>query len=83
MGGALDVAPRHNRLRHRVLRAIYTTDSRAIGWQSSVVGGGILLGQDIGGIFLSYVPKVKWQVVVASCLSFAFITSLTTLSQDR
>ncbi|KAH7121924.1 trichothecene efflux pump [Dactylonectria estremocensis] len=54
-----------------------------VGWQSSVVGGGVLLGQTIAGICISYVPKVKYQCVIASGLAFAFMTSLTTISEDR
>ncbi|KAF4924399.1 Trichothecene efflux pump TRI12 [Colletotrichum viniferum] len=66
-----------------IIGSIYTTDSMKIGWQSSVVGGGILLGQTIAGFTISYVPKVKWQCVVASALSFGFMTALTTISPDR
>ncbi|KAH6987232.1 trichothecene efflux pump [Ilyonectria destructans] len=54
-----------------------------VGWQSSVVGGGILLGQSIAGFCISYVPKVKYQCIIASGLAFAFMTSLTTISIDR
>ncbi|KAH6876422.1 trichothecene efflux pump [Thelonectria olida] len=54
-----------------------------VGWQSSVVGGGVLLGQLIAGFCISYVPKVKWQCIIASGFAFAFMTSLTTISIDR
>ncbi|KAH8658641.1 fungal trichothecene efflux pump [Tricladium varicosporioides] len=64
-----------------IIGTVYTTNVIAIGWQSSVVGGGILLGQVLGGFALSYVPKVKIQTVIASCLSFAFVTALSTISQ--
>ncbi|KAK7430669.1 hypothetical protein QQZ08_002713 [Neonectria magnoliae] len=66
-----------------IIGTVYTADVTKIGWQSSVVGGGILLGQIIAGICISYVPKVKYQCIVASALAFAFMTSLTTLSADR
>lgn len=66
-----------------IIGTLYTADSMQIGWQSSVVGGGMLLGQTIGGFCISYVRKVKWQVIIASALAFAFATSLTTISPDR
>jgi len=37
------------------------------------VGGGILLGQAMGGFALSYIPKVKWQIIVTSILACAFL----------
>ncbi|KAH8595966.1 fungal trichothecene efflux pump [Bisporella sp. PMI_857] len=66
-----------------ILGTIYTTNVMKIGWQSSVVGGGILLGQVFGGFGLSYIPYVKWQTVIMSVLSMAFVTSLVSLSEDK
>lgn len=63
-----------------IIGTVYTTNVLAIGWQSSVVGGGILLGQTLGGLAISFVPKVKYQTVIAACLSFAFVTSLSSIS---
>jgi len=60
----------------------YTTDSAKIGLQSSVVGGGILLGQLAGGFALSYVPYVKWQAVITSALGAAFIAALASIGPD-
>lgn len=65
-----------------IIGTVYTTDVIKIGWQSSVVGGGVLLGQCIGGFALSYVPKVKYQTITAACLAFAFVTALSSLSED-
>src|ERR1700761_1671198 len=62
---------------------LYTTSIMGIGWQSCAVGGGVLLGQGIGGMSLSYVPKVKWQMVVASALGGGFISSLASISPDH
>jgi hypothetical protein len=62
--------------------AQYTTDSAKIGIQSSVVGGGILLGQLFGGFALSYVPKVKWQAITTSFLGAAFVASLASIGPD-
>ncbi|KAI0130238.1 fungal trichothecene efflux pump [Xylariales sp. AK1849] len=66
-----------------LIQSIYTTDSTQIGLQSSVVGGGVLAGQVLGGLFISFVPKVKFQTIIAALLSFAFITSLLSLDKDR
>ncbi|KAH6705598.1 trichothecene efflux pump [Verticillium dahliae] len=54
-----------------------------IGWQSSVVGGGVLLGQTIAGFCISYVPKVKYQCIIAATISLAFMTSMVVISPDR
>lgn len=66
-----------------IIGTIYTTDSMQIGWQSSVVGGGMLLGQTMAGFTISYVPKVKLQCIAASASALAFSASLTTISPDR
>jgi hypothetical protein len=66
-----------------IIGTVYTTNVLAIGWQSSVVGGGVLLGQTLGGLAISFVPKVKYQTIIAACLSFAFVTSLSSISQGE
>jgi hypothetical protein len=63
-----------------VIGTLYTTDIMEIGWQSCAVGGGVLLGQIIGGFSLSYVPKVKWQAIGAAAIGGAFISSLASIS---
>lgn len=65
-----------------IIGTVYTTNVMTIGWQSSVVGGGVLCGQAIGGIFISYVPKVKYQTIIASVLAMAFVSSLASISQN-
>ncbi|KAL3477273.1 fungal trichothecene efflux pump [Aspergillus californicus] len=65
-----------------LISSIYTTDSIEIGLQSSVVGGGILLGQIMGGMALGFVPGVKYQCIIASALAMAFITPLSALGPD-
>ncbi|KAL1591906.1 hypothetical protein SLS60_011498 [Paraconiothyrium brasiliense] len=65
-----------------VLGTIYTTDVIKIGWASSVVGGGILLGQVFGGFALSYIPKVKWQLIILSTLGTAFLAGEAGLKPD-
>lgn len=66
-----------------IIGSVYTTDSMQIGWQSSVVGGGVLLGQSFAGFGLSYLPKVKWQTVTASLVMLVFASSLGSLDRDR
>ncbi|ORY17850.1 trichothecene efflux pump [Clohesyomyces aquaticus] len=65
-----------------ILGTVYTTDSIKIGWASSVVGGGILLGQIFGGFAITYLPKVKWQVVILSICCTAFLGAEASLSAD-
>lgn len=65
-----------------ILGTVYTTDSLKIGWASSVVGGGILLGQTFGGFAISYIPKVKWQVIIMSVLCTAFLGAEAGLQPD-
>ncbi|KAH7175466.1 fungal trichothecene efflux pump [Dactylonectria macrodidyma] len=66
-----------------IISTIYTTDSIKIGWQSSVVGGGVLLGQALSGLAISYVPKLKYQCIAAAVLVFSFVTAMSSLSKDR
>ncbi|KAK7191532.1 hypothetical protein DPSP01_011049 [Paraphaeosphaeria sporulosa] len=65
-----------------ILGTVYTTDVIKIGWASSVVGGGILLGQIFGGFALSYLPKVKWQLVILSTMGTAFLAAEASLKPD-
>lgn len=65
-----------------LITTVYTPDVIKVGWQSSVVGGGILLGQLVGGFALSYLPKVKWQCIILSVLSTAFVGSLAALGPN-
>ncbi|KAF2500435.1 fungal trichothecene efflux pump [Lophium mytilinum] len=65
-----------------IIGTVYTTNVIKIGWQSSVVGGGVLLGQAVGGFAISYIPKVKIQVIVLACLATAFLGAQAALSVD-
>lgn len=65
-----------------MIGSLYTSDSLQIGLQSAVIGGGILLGQVLGGFGIAYVPGVKMQTVAAACVGMAFITPLATLDQN-
>jgi hypothetical protein len=65
-----------------LISTVYTPDVIQVGWESSVVGGGVLLGQLVGGIALSYLPKVKWQCITLAVLTTAFVGSLAALGPD-
>ncbi|KAF2733064.1 fungal trichothecene efflux pump [Polyplosphaeria fusca] len=66
-----------------ILGTVYTTSSYKIGWASSVVGGGILLGQVFGGFALSYLPKVKWQCIILAVLSTTFLGAEASLQPSN
>ncbi|KAF4457273.1 fungal trichothecene efflux pump [Fusarium austroafricanum] len=66
-----------------IIGKLYTNDSIKIGWQSCVIGGGVILGQAISGIAISYVPRLKIQCICAAFLVLTFITSMCSLSPDR
>jgi hypothetical protein len=66
-----------------IIGTVYTTNVITIGWQSSGVGGGVLLGQALGGIFISYVPKVKFQTIIAAVIAMAFVSSLASISETQ
>lgn len=65
-----------------IISSLYTTDSIEIGWQSSVVGGAILMGQTIAGFAISYVPHTKYQCIIAAVISMVFFTAMSTMSAD-
>lgn len=65
-----------------IIGTVYTTDIIKIGWQSSVVGGGILLGQTFGGFAITYLPKVKWQVIILSIMTTAFLSGQAGMAAD-
>lgn len=65
-----------------IIGTVYTTDVIKIGWQSSVVGGGTLLGQTFGGFAIAYLPKVKWQVIILSTMATAFLGGQAGMAVD-
>ncbi|KAJ9420629.1 fungal trichothecene efflux pump [Fusarium oxysporum] len=66
-----------------IISALYTTDSIKVGWQSCVIGGGVVLGQAMSGLAFAYVPRLKIQCICAAALVMTFITSMCSLSPDR
>ncbi|KAF4339409.1 trichothecene efflux pump [Fusarium beomiforme] len=65
------------------ISTLYTTDSIKVGWQSCVIGGGVVLGQAMSGLAIAYVPRLKIQCICAASLVMIFITSMCSLSPDR
>ena len=65
-----------------MVSTLFTSDVMQVGWKSCVVGGGILLGQVIGGTYLAYGPKVKWMMVFGSAAGGAFTASLAAATPD-
>lgn len=65
-----------------LLQTVFGADVMAVGWQSSVVGGGVLLGQTLSGFSISYVPRVRLQAVAASVLAAALVAALAGVRPD-
>ncbi|KAL9566692.1 hypothetical protein ACKAV7_009129 [Fusarium commune] len=66
-----------------IISTLYTTDSIKVGWQSCVIGGGVVLGQAMSGLAIAYVPRLQIQCICAAALVTTFITSICSLSPDR
>lgn len=66
-----------------ILQTVFAASVTQVGWQSSVVGGGVLLGQTLGGMGLSYVPRIKIQCIIAAALMLAFFAALSAIEPDR
>lgn len=58
-----------------MIGALFTTDVKKTGWLSCAVGGGLLLGQILGGAGVRYLPRMKIQMTVASVISVAFVAA--------
>lgn len=56
--------------------SLFTTDVLRIGWLSCAVGGGLLLGQILGGAGVRYLPLMKVQMTVAGVVAIAFIAAM-------
>ncbi|KAF2013879.1 fungal trichothecene efflux pump [Aaosphaeria arxii CBS 175.79] len=59
-----------------MIGALFTTDIKETGWLSCAVGGGLLLGQILGGVGVRYLPKMKIQMTVAAVICTAFVAAL-------
>lgn len=47
-----------------------------------MIGGGILLGETFGGFAITYLPKVKWQVIILSIMATAFLGGQAGMAAD-
>ncbi|KAL1596485.1 hypothetical protein SLS60_009131 [Paraconiothyrium brasiliense] len=59
-----------------MIGALFTTDVQKTGWLSCAVGGGLLLGQILGGTGVRYLPRMKIQMTVAAVITVAFVAAL-------
>lgn len=59
-----------------MIGALFTTDVTKTGWLSCAVGGGLLLGQILGGAGVRFLPKMKLQMTAASIVTVAFVAAL-------
>ncbi|KAF5702539.1 major facilitator superfamily transporter [Fusarium globosum] len=51
-----------------IISTLYTADSIKVGWQSGVIGGGVVLGQAMSGFAIAYVPRLKIQCMCVAAL---------------
>ncbi|KAF2489135.1 fungal trichothecene efflux pump [Lophium mytilinum] len=62
--------------------ALYAPNNiQETGWLSCAVGGGLLLGQILGGFCHRYVPKIRIQMIVVSAFMAAFVAALASSTQ--
>ena len=67
----------------QMLQYVCSQDIQQIGWQSCLLGGGVLIGQIFANFGMVYVPKVKIQMIVVSVLVASFTTALVALNQSN
>jgi hypothetical protein len=60
-----------------MISSLFTTDIKKTGWLSCAVGGGLLLGQILGGAGVRYVPRMKIQMTAASVICVAFVAAVS------
>ncbi|CVK90787.1 uncharacterized protein FMAN_09025 [Fusarium mangiferae] len=53
-----------------IISTLYTADSIKVGWQSGVIGGGVVLGQAMSGLAIAYVPRLKIQCMCVAALAW-------------
>ncbi|KAF2644408.1 fungal trichothecene efflux pump [Massarina eburnea CBS 473.64] len=59
-----------------MIGALFTNDIKKTGWLSCAVGGGLLLGQILGGAGVRLLPRMKIQMTVASVVAVTFVAAL-------
>ncbi|KAG9241653.1 fungal trichothecene efflux pump [Calycina marina] len=64
-----------------LIGALFTTDVTEIGWLSCAVGGGLLLGQILGGLGLRFLPRMKIQMTVSAAIMVAFVGALASTTE--
>ncbi|KAH6622003.1 fungal trichothecene efflux pump [Boeremia exigua] len=56
--------------------SLFTNDIMKVGWLSCAVGGGLLLGQILGGAGVRFLPRMKIQMTVAGVIATAFTAAV-------
>ncbi|KAF2465359.1 fungal trichothecene efflux pump [Lindgomyces ingoldianus] len=64
-----------------MIGALFTTDVTKTGWLSCAVGGGLLMGQILGGIGVRILPRMKIQMTVASVICVSFVGAIAASNQ--
>ncbi|KAF2032852.1 fungal trichothecene efflux pump [Setomelanomma holmii] len=59
-----------------MVSSLFTTDVTEIGWLSCAVGGGLLLGQILGGAGVRFLPRMKTQMTVAAVFTTTFVAAV-------
>ncbi|KAI9785955.1 MAG: hypothetical protein M1839_008221 [Geoglossum umbratile] len=66
-----------------VVGSLYTTDITEIGWMSCAVGGGLLLGEIMGGFGIRYLPRMKIQMFISALIVCSFVGGLGSINQSN
>ncbi|MCJ1372698.1 hypothetical protein MMC20_003923 [Loxospora ochrophaea] len=56
--------------------SLFTTSVQGVGWMSCAVGGGLLLGQLLGGFGIRFIPRMRLQMTIAAVLVAIFVASV-------
>ncbi|KAF3009713.1 hypothetical protein E8E13_008921 [Curvularia kusanoi] len=59
-----------------MIGSLFTSDVSKTGWLSCAVGGGLLLGQVLGGAGVRYLPRMKVQMTTAGVIATAFTAAV-------
>ncbi|KAF3037135.1 hypothetical protein E8E12_008141 [Didymella heteroderae] len=59
-----------------MIGSLFTSDVSKTGWLSCAVGGGLLLGQILGGAGVRCLPRMKFQMIVAGVVATTFTAAV-------
>jgi hypothetical protein len=61
--------------------SLFTTDIQDIGWMSCALGGGSLVGLIAAGFGVRYLPRMKYQMLIASLILVAFVSAIASSTE--